>query len=214
MNKKNVTNHIYNTIKSILYKKNNLLISLLFFASTILFSNKCQGRIDETTLTTGRSLQEILAQHGYTSRAGNFIITADGIIENNHSEAKNLTTLQSRISKLTLAKANILRDNTPSKEAGSAQLLAQYIQQNYGKERSPLFKFIAALAQEHNEIIAIRTETLRLISNPGCKEEALKIIQKVCLYNEVLLYFDSMLEKLWEEIIYLFSLESYASNAH
>ena len=171
--------------------------------------------IPANKITTGRSLQEIFAQHGTTSRSGDFIVTADGILENDTPPAKALAALQHRATLLKLAKeANLFKEVDNKNKSDNARLLVQYIQHAYGNERSPLFSFVADLVREHNEITLINTEALRLISETPCKKGAQELLQNMCQYKGVLLFFDSLLEKLWEEIIYLFSLESYAAQAN
>lgn len=219
MEKKNTfTVSLYNQIKIPCPKKTIFQITVFFFALTIFFckqgkahNNKKNHSFNEAQLTTGRSLQDIFAQYGDTSRSGNFIITTDGILESNTQDSKTIATLQRRISQLTLAKESSMFNDIHNKsKTDAAQLLTKYIQKTYRNEQSPLLKFVTTLVQEHNELVAINTECLRLISNPACQKEAQKMLLQASYCKQILLFFDAMLEQLWQEIIYLFSSESHA----
>lgn len=194
-----------------------LLFSLICITHAIHAENSTNPNfrpfeIPREKLAAGRSLQEILAQHGDTSRSGNFIVTTDGILENDTPAAKKLAALQHRAANLKLAKdIGVFKEIDSKNKSDSCRLLVQYIQRTYGHERSPLFAFVADLVREHNEITLINTEALRLISEAACKKGAQELLQSMCQHKGVLLFFDSILEKLWEEIIYWFSLESYAA---
>lgn len=164
-------------------------------------------------LATSRSLKEIFAQHGNSSRSGNFVLTADGILENNAPSAKTLAALQHRSTLFKLAKdTSILNELKNKNKADTSRLLVQYIQRTYSHERSPLFAFVADLVREHNEAMIINTEALRLISDTACQKGAQDLLQNMNQYKGVLLFFDTLLEHLWEEMIYWFALESYAAN--
>lgn len=156
-------------------------------------------------LSQGRSLKDILAQHGGQLKPGKTILTVDGILEDETPAAGKLAKLQHRAASFKIASDQLLSEMVVTKAEAvdevTALALLDYIQLTYGKERSPLFSFVAQVVHEKKEVVEINTEALRLMSEKNCRSGASEVMQQVTHYNNILLVVETALELLWKEIM-------------
>lgn len=169
------------------------------------FNNEFRkDRVGLDRLSQGRSLKDILAQHGGQLKPGKTILTVDGILEDETPAAAKVAKLQHRVAAFKVANDPRVSEVLVSLAQAAGELkavaLLDYIEEAYGKERSPLFSFVAQVVHEKNEVLEINTEALRLMSEKNCRAGASEVMQQLSGYNTILIAVESALEALWKEI--------------
>lgn len=174
-----------------------------------------QERLDRERLSQGRSLKDILEQYGKPLEPGRIILTADGILNDESSNSQKLAKLNHRVAKLTLVKDfELTEDILPkfkSRRTSSSLPLVAYVRKVFKDEPIPLLAFAATVIEEKNEIDAIQTEALELMSDKSCRANCLEISRNLNLYQVVLIELGQMINGLWEEMVALLP-ENYASS--
>jgi hypothetical protein len=189
------------------------VVSCLVAHENAFNSDFMQERMNKERLSQGRSLDEILKQHGKPLEPGTIIITADGILNDETPNSVVLAKLQHRLAQLALVRDPLITESIlprfKSRGMISALPLVRYIQNVFKQERVPLLAFAAVVVEEQKEVHAIRTESLRLMSDKACRNDCLEIAKKLNGFQVTLLELEQMINALWDELINLLP-EDYA----
>jgi hypothetical protein len=192
-------------------KKNFALMALVLVGATLLAHDNAfnpnfrQDRAGGCRASQGRSLKDILEQHGKPLETGTFVLTCDGLLTDDTPITQQIVKLQHRIMKLV-----ILRDNKKiqqlmvlleEKNIKNSYALIEYIQSDFGKEHEPLFAFVAAMVHDQNEINLIRTNALSLLSDPTCRIAVSEILRQLEEYQATLLILQRAFNNLWRLLV-------------
>lgn len=191
---------------------NNFLVFCLFFTSAMCFAsqdfnpNFRRNFFPEDKISQGRSLKDILAQHGGTLKPGKSVLTIDGILEEESSAAEQLAKLQRRLTEFKLATdfrvAALLAatsDNTLSSQELSI-LFVNCINGIYKESRSPLLDFFTDFLRERAAVVSLNTEALRLLSEKNLRAAVSANVNKISELNIVLLRLETFIIPLWQHI--------------
>jgi len=154
---------------------------------------------DSNNLSTqGRSLKEILEQHGKPLEPGKIVFTVDGVLTDEAPVSKQLASLQHRIAKLLIVQdmSLIVVDQLDNKEKVIGVL--DYIKKNFAHERTPLFAFFAQLVGELHEINLIRTQALTILADVSDKKAINTILFQLDRFQKNIIAIEAVFNFLWQ----------------
>ena len=158
-----------------------------------------QEKMSEARTTQGRSLEDILKQHGKPLEPGKqIILTADGIITDPTPDAKKIVNLYHRLLELNLARNPLLtRESIKELQIANPLFILDFIQAQYGSKQSPLFAFAAQMVKEQDEVNKIRTEALSLAAVPAHQKDVQQIMDQLVQYQNTLTQLEELFNAIW-----------------
>jgi hypothetical protein len=182
-----------------------LLLSLLAVSTTLAADDNAfnasfwQEKMSEARSSQGRSLEDILKQHGKPLEPGKqIILTADGIITDPTPDAKKVVNLYHRLLELNLARNPLLtRQAVANQQLANPFFMLDFIQTQYGTTPSPLFAFATQMVKEQEEVNKIRTEAFSLASSPTHQKDVELITAQLAEYQSTLSQLEELLNSIW-----------------
>ena len=164
-----------------------------------------QDKIGSDRTSQGRSLKDILEQHGKPLEAGAFVLTCDGVLTDEAPISQQLVKLQHRMMKFLISRDNPVVQELlgllEQKNIKNGYALINYIQAYFGKEREPLFAFVATMVHEQNEINIIRTQALGLLSDPTCRTAVSDMLRQLEEYQRILQVLQGAFNNVWQLLV-------------
>lgn len=192
-------------------KKYFALMSIVLVGARVLAhenaynQNFRQDKIGSDRTSQGRSLKDILEQHGKPLEGGTFVLTCDGVLTDEAPVSQQLVKLQHRLMKFVISRdkrvVQELLGLLEQKNIKSGYALIDYIQSDFGKEREPLFAFLAAMVHEQNEINLIRTQALGLLSDSTCRAAVSDMLRQLEEYQRILLVLQGAFNNFWQLLV-------------